>query len=920
MISSAHRLGAPFTRLTLLRASILWMLLWPLVFGSLIAMLWVAVNVKVEEDRAQMEQSIRSEAHSISNGYAHFLKRSIEQMDQITMQIQFHWEQSNGTLDLADMVRRGLFTAPHFVMVAIFDSQGNPVTATKELKRIPSIADNYYFSQHKNNISSALHVGLAEQSAITGKTVIPFTRRLDRRDDSFAGIVLIAVEPRFFSSYYEGPSLGKSGILAVVGEDRMLRVSRMGDAVHTELGPTLKEIPLPSSAQESDWHGGRQWLSDRWFADGHRRFTVWRTLEAYPLYVAVALPEEERLQLLKKNWDTHYQLAFIITVSLLAIAGIAMLLSSAYFWKKQKKKSVLQTYRLATEAGSEGFYMLKPVFNEAKRIVDLEVLDCNEQGAGFHRLSRNGLLNIRLADFYARNGIDFSDLAKACMLAVRHGYYEGEVRFEEGKAMTLQWGRLKIVRSESGLAVTLQDISAGKRHQQELLRMANTDELTGLPNRNWMMKFLPKRLKQLSAEQGALSILFIDLDNFKNVNDRFGHAAGDELLREAARRLKLIVRPADHVVRLGGDEFTILIEAGGEHACTATVARRIIEEFAKPFELSYGQCSVGTSIGISVFPGDGESAEVLLQRADISMYCAKGDGKGSFRFYRPEFYESLKHKLDMTEALAQAIDADEFVLYFQPRIHAFSGQLQSMEALVRWISPTHGLVTPAHFIPLTESTGLITKLGELVIDKACAHLAAWRARGLPLYPVSINVSPVQFEHGNVKDVLESALRRHAIPPRLVEIELTESAMMGEQPHISAQLAAMREMGVSLAVDDFGTGYSSLSQLKRLDMDVLKVDRIFTAELGQSQEENVFFKAIVSMAHALGMRVVAEGVETRQQLEQLRMLECDEVQGFFISRPVPEEELIDWMKKHVLHAPPQKFALMQTRAVEALNAN
>jgi diguanylate cyclase (GGDEF)-like protein len=919
MTSSAHKLGAPFSRMHLLKASILWMLLWPLLFGSLIAMLWVAVNVKVEEDHVQMEQSIRHEADSISNGYAHFLKRSIEQMDQITMQIQFHWEKSNGTLDLADMVRRGLFTAPHFVMVAIYDSEGNPVTATKDLKRIASIADNQYFNLHKNNISSALHIGLAEQSGITGKTVIPFTRRLDKRDDTFAGIVLIAVEPKFFSSYYEGPSLGKAGILAVIGEDRMVRVSRMGDAVHTELGPTLNAVPMSSGAEEGSWHGGRQWLPGERFADGHRRFTVWRTLEAYPLYVAVALPEEERLQALKKNWETHYQLAFIITVSLLAIAGIAMLLSSAYFWKKHKRKSVLQTYRLATEAGSEGFYMLKPVFGDGRRIADLEVLDCNEQGAGFHRLSRIGLLNIRLAGFYERNGIDFSGIANACTLAVESGYFEGELAFEEGKAMTLQWGRLKIFRSESGLAVTLQDISASKRHHQELLRMANTDELTGLPNRNWMMKFLPKRLRQLSSEEGALSILFIDLDNFKNVNDRFGHAAGDELLREAARRLKLIVRPADHVVRLGGDEFTVLIETGAGQACTAAIARRIIEEFAKPFELSYGHCSVGTSIGISVFPGDGESAELLLQRADISMYCAKGDGKGSFRFYRPEFYESLKHKLDMTEALARAIDADEFVLFFQPRVHAITGRLLSMEALVRWISPGRGLVSPAEFIPLAESTGLITKLGEIVIDKACAHIAKWRAQGLPLYPVSINVSPVQFEHGNVKDVIESALQRHAIPPTLVEIELTESAMMGEQPHISAQLAAMREMGISLAVDDFGTGYSSLSQLKRLDMDVLKVDRMFTAELGKSGEGKVFFHAIVSMAHALGMRVVAEGVETLQQLEQLRTLECDEIQGFFVSRPMPEDELIHWMKKHTPSSSSQRLALKEARAAEAITA-
>lgn len=904
MKKPVHQVVTKSPRFKPLKAGILWMLFWPLLFGALIAMLWLTLQVKTDEDRALLEQTIRQEAQSITNGYAHFLKRSLEQMDQVTMQLQYNWEASNGALDLKDMVRRGLFTAPHFVMVAIYDQHGIPVTANKELKRIPSIADMPYFTRHKNNISSALHVGVGENSSITGKTVIPLTRRLDNPDDSFAGIVLIAVEPRFFSSYYEGPALGQSGILAVFGDDGDLRVSRMGEVNHTELGPALRDFPRSDALWgmgAGERRTAKMWLEGRWFSDDSRRFTVRRALEAYPLFAAVALPEKERLQALEKTWETHYQLAFLITVALLTLTGIAMLLSSAYFWKKYKKKSVLQTYRLATEAGSEGFYMLKPVLNEQNFIVDLEVMDCNEQGAGFYKLSRAKFLNVHLADFYKRNDIDFSTIAQACTLAVKHAYYEGEIEFERNEAMALQWARLKIFRAESGLAVTLQDISDSKRHQQELMRLANTDELTGLPNRNWMMRFLPERLKQLPSEGGALSILFIDLDNFKNVNDRFGHAAGDELLREAARRLDAIVRPTDHVIRLGGDEFTVLVELGDDHARTGALAKRIIQEFSVPFELSCGQCALGTSIGISVYPEDGDSAELLLQRADIAMYCAKGDGKGSFRFYRPEFYETLKHKLELTEALAHAVKADEFVLFFQPRVSALTGQLQSMEALVRWASPQRGLVPPGEFIPLAESTGLIAPLGELIIQKACAHIAKWRNEGLPLCPVSINVSPAQFEHGNVQEIIAANLERYDIPPALIEIELTESAMMGDQPQIAAQLAAMREMGISLAVDDFGTGYSSLSQLKQLDMDVLKVDRMFTAELGRSDEGKVFFDAIVSMAHALGMKVVAEGVESRQQLELLRALNCDEIQGYFISRAVPEEEVIHLMKKNVLHS-------------------
>jgi diguanylate cyclase (GGDEF)-like protein len=888
--------GFQFTKL--LRTGSAWMLVWPLLCSALIAMLWLAVSAKINEERALLRQNLRHDAISISNGYAHFLKRTIEQMDQMTMQIQYNWEKSNDSLDLEDMVRRGLFSAPQFTLVAIFDRNGIPVSATKQFRRIPAISETEYFIRHKNHISSNLHIGLPERSSITGKTVIQLTRRLDHADDSFAGIILVSVEPEFFSSYYDGPALGKSGILAAIGMDGLLRVSRMGSVSHTEPGSDISALPIAESIQPDNMAksvAGETWLSGHSFNDGLQRFVAWRPLEAYPLSVAIALPEEERLAPLRKNWETYYQLAFVGTVALLALAGIAMLFSRAYYRKKHEKKNVMKTYRLATEAGSEGFYILKPSFDEHKKINSLIVLDCNEKGAEFHGLSRNAFLNVQLENFYGKNGISFFKLAQACGLAIKHGFHEGEMEIEPNPVLKLQWARIKIVHAESGLAVTLQDISAAKNHHRELERLANTDELTGLPNRNWLMKYLPEKIRQASLDKRSLFILFIDLDNFKNVNDQFGHAAGDELLREAARRLNMLMRQTDHVVRLGGDEFTVLIELNEGPLHASVIAQRVINDFSIPFELSYGKCAVGASIGISNFPEDGASAEVLLQSADIAMYCAKADGKGSYCFYKPEFHETLKNRLDMTQALAHAITTDEFRLFYQPRVDALNGKLKSMEALIRWFSPERGLILPGEFIPLAENTGMITHLGAMVIEKACAQIAAWRNQGLPLFPVSINVSPLQFKQSDVKETVKACLHKYGLEPNLIEIELTETAMMADQLHISSQLASMREMGIKLAVDDFGTGYSSLSQLKKLDMDVLKVDRVFTSELDKSEEGKVFFNAILSMAHALGMRVVAEGVETRKQADILRDLKCDEIQGYFISRPVPSEDMASMLE-------------------------
>jgi EAL domain-containing protein (putative c-di-GMP-specific phosphodiesterase class I) len=284
------------------------------------------------------------------------------------------------------------------------------------------------------------------------------------------------------------------------------------------------------------------------------------------------------------------------------------------------------------------------------------------------------------------------------------------------------------------------------------------------------------------------------------------------------------------------------------------------------------------------------------------MYAGKNEGKGQYRFFDPALSNTLNSRARLKQRLLEAIEHGQFMLVYQPRVDAHSGELLSMEALLRWRHPELGLVAPGDFIPLAESTGLIRRIGEIVIDLACAQLAAWREAGAALVPVSINVSPRQFLGGGVQRHLGGAMARHRVPASLIEVEITESAMMGDHEDILAELAALRALGVKLHVDDFGTGYSSLSQLQRLKMDVLKVDRAFTTELGNSKEGRVFFQAIVSMAHALGMAVVAEGVETAEQLDILRELDCNEVQGYYIARPVPPAEMLEMMQRRFLLAP------------------
>jgi predicted signal transduction protein with EAL and GGDEF domain len=364
--------------------------------------------------------------------------------------------------------------------------------------------------------------------------------------------------------------------------------------------------------------------------------------------------------------------------------------------------------------------------------------------------------------------------------------------------------------------------------------------------------------------------------------------------------LRAAVRASDHVARLGGDEFVVILEQVEAVDCVARVAKSIIASISRPFQLAAGTGNeINASIGISLFPEDGADAEHLLKHADIAMYAAKAAGKGRYAFYHTHLSETLVLRLDKERALRIAVENDDFVVHYQPRVGLHSGVLTSMEALVRWNRPDQGMVYPSQFIDMAEDIGLIVRLGELVIEKVCAQLARWKAEGLDPVPVSVNVSPQQLKSGTVSSFIRSCLKRHGIDARLLEVELTESAVIDRSVVISDELAALREQGIKLMIDDFGTGYSSMAQLHRLDVDVLKVDSAFTRALSESEEGHLLFGAIVSMANALDMCVVAEGVETGEQLDALESLSCDEVQGHIVSKAVSAGETANLLLKRLL---------------------
>lgn len=819
---------------------------------------------------------------SFAHSHADRLKRSMDSIDQMMRHVQLEWELSNGQLQPDHLSKYGLFSAPTSYYVTIFNRDGIPVLTTLPKLDIISVADRAYFSTQKSASSDLLYMSPPSLGRASGMNVIQLSRRLADASGAFNGVVVVSVAATLFTANYDASVLGASGLLGFVSEDHTVMVTRIGDTVSSPNTPKLFASPPFVTSR------GSKFIDGKLFADIRNRFVGWEQVQGYPLKAFAGLDAHEALANFQSQYETSMRNALWATLGLVTLMFTAMVLTVEMAWRKHQLFLTYATYRLATEDGSEGIYIYQPIFDPTGFITDFRLTDCNHRAAEFFKVRRETLINRTVSSF--RKGIDVQNLMRWLNVAWETGAYESELETPTESYLQLRWTEIKILRSEKLLAVRLRDISEAKEHLSELKRRSDEDVLTGLPNRHWIQNYLPKSIAQAKEANASLALLFIDLDGFKKVNDTAGHSAGDEVLQHASTRLREAIRPQDKVVRFGGDEFIVILENIEHRIDAAHVAERVQRAFEQPFRLSEGVHAVGTSIGIAIFPTDGQDASALLEKADIAMYSVKSNGKRGYQFYEEKFYNALRERLAKETELRQAIARDEFLMYYQPRVDLITEVIVSLEALVRWQHPIKGLLEPAEFIQLAEETGLIVEIGELVINKVCAQIARWARQPTQIVPISINISPRQINNADVVDILSAALARHTVPAHLIELEITESSMVAEGSEILKTLSILQSKGIKILVDDFGTGYSSLSQLHRLNFDILKVDQTFTAEIENSEEGRVFFTAIVTMAHALHMRVVAEGVETHQQTTILRELQCDEIQGFYISRPLPPSEI------------------------------
>lgn len=867
--------------------------LWLIICAALITLVWVVTLNIISGNREILHNEAMREASNRARNFAEQAGKNIAHIDQISLMLRYQWQRDGRPPDIADQYRNGMYLK--MLSPAIIDTNGTIISARAAVAMGMNMSDLPLFATHRKLTDKALLINpvSAGRGSLTNKATIRFTRRMDKQDGSFGGIVLVSTAASYLTHFNEFNELQPDDFISLQFENGPLLTSR------TISNDSTTEHLFKSNPQYRQQSGVK--LEPGFlFSDGKERYVAWGKLEDYPLHAIASITTENALSSFKDTEQDYKLIASTLTLLLMAAAVLLTMMQQRNAVRKRNIEQVQHTFRLAIDGAREAFYMMIPQRSSDGTALDFRIEDCNERAARMSGRVRSELIGKSISEVYTPE--DGERMRAFLKHTLETGFFETVVKVGKTSAHKSGWFQGRAVRSGDGIAVTVRDITKLKVQEATLERMATTDALTLLPNRFWLNEHLPIALERSRIEGGKMAILFIDLDNFKKINDSQGHKAGDEVLVAVAKCLRESVRANDSVVRLGGDEFTVIINKLERNEDLSRIAELIAQALDAITIPALKGFKTHVSIGASVFPDDAQDPTALLQAADLAMYAAKSAGKAQFRRYESHMAKLSRERIRVEQKLEQAITDNQLVLHFQPRAHAISGALCSMEALVRWQDPERGLVSPAAFIPIAEESNLILELGDWVAQEACAQLHRWRDAGINCKPMSINVSARQLTSPRFRLALIKSMQQHQIDHSLLAIELTESTMIGDEASIKHELNELRAMGIELQIDDFGTGYSSLSQLQTLDIDVLKIDQSFVQALNTNEEGVALCKAMISIGKTLKILVVAEGIETPQQLQTLQLLGCDEVQGYLISPPVPAERMAAMLQAKTLFDP------------------
>ncbi len=875
----------------------------PLFALLLVALLWPLTLQSIDSERRAAGVAAEAATRERLDTYEAQMARSLNGIDQSLKVLKYAVELNGAQGALPALREQGLLPPGLVFVVAIADSRGRVVARNpdagayeggKESTDVGAldVSNAAYFLYHRANDDGQPFVGATVGDAAKAEPHLHFTRRINDADGRFAGIAIVEVDPSYFTSAYEHARDGAHGLLGLAGTDGVMRALRIGDQVswgqRIELGRAAQEaVTLRRSAP-----------------DGLARYTSVRRLHGFPLAVVVGLARGEQFASFERQRRTRLLGAAAASALLLAVAAVVSVWSWQLAKARRRARRAQETYAAASEGSLDAFVVMRSVRDLRGAVLDFEIEAANSAAEAIFGMGNEALRGQRLCELlphFRANGI-FEDLT---LVATDGQPREGEWRAHAPTAQG-RWLHRQVVAVEDGVVAIVRDITERKLAEERIFHMAHHDELTGLPNRNLMHDRIDQAIRNAARNGEGVALAFVDLDGFKLVNDGLGHKAGDELLKVVSRRMVACLRRNDTLARFGGDEFVILLpDQGTDPAALAPLLEKIRVAVTEPVQVAGQAVQVSCSMGVVMYPRDGMDASALLMNADAAMYRAKDLGSNNFQFYAREMNASVEEKLVLLDGLRQAVQAtvdgageNSFHLLYQPKLDLKSGRIFGVEALIRWRHPEHGVVPPQRFIGLAEESGLIVPIGEWVVRSACRQAQAWREAGLGPIAVSVNVSARQFEEARLVDRVAAALVDSGLPPALLELEVTESLLMRDLQKSVATMRELKAMGVSLSIDDFGTGYSSLSALKSFPISRLKIDKSFVSELADNPDDQAIAMAVISLGHKLNLKVIAEGVETEQQCRFLRENECDEMQGYLFSKPVPGAEIARMVALHV----------------------
>ena len=777
------------------------------------------------------------------------------------------------------------FLAPDLVGLRMADAQGQ---VTQDLgaqgSASVSIADRDYFLKLRTQSGRGLVVSAPLVGKLTGVWVINLARGIYRADGSFAGLAFASVPLSRFTRDYAALATGPGGTFTLFDSELGIIVRSLSDK--TEASVIGKKFALP--ALQALLASGRTEGSYRQVSgvDGIERVFFYRQIKGFPLSLSVGRATHDYLA----AWRIEVLKTAAIT-TLFVLSTLILFWFILRAWRLQlvavgALNTVNQTL-LVEQNFSQAVFESSPF---AMYVRDHKgfVKHWNPAAERLFGWSEAELLGKSLPTV----PIDKIKESESLRLRVLNGesilQYETQRKKRDGTLFDLSNTSTPLHHHSGeidGFLTIALDITDRKASETQIEFLAYRDVLTGLPNRLLLLDRFHQAVAHADREGEQVALLFLDLDSFKTINDSLGHAVGDAMLICVADRLAQCVRGGDTISRQGGDEFTIILaDLRGREAITP-VLRMIRERLEAVFEIEGHQLSTAASIGVSIYPVDGKDFDTLLKKADTAMYRAKEGGNEHYRFFDEQMNTEAVEHLRMKNGMRQAIERNEFSLFYQPQIDLVTGAVIGVESLIRWNDPEHGMISPAKFIPVTESSEMIVPIGEWVIHEACRQAVAWRKAGLPPLVMAVNLSAIQFRRGDVEKTVIHALKTSGLEPRYLELELTESVLMHDTELVLSTVKRLKRLGVTLSIDDFGTGYSSLSYLKRFDVDKLKIDQSFIRDLSTNADDMAIVRAIIQMAKSLNLKTIAEGVETEDLVAPLQLLGCDEAQGYHFAQPM-----------------------------------